>query len=325
MTETSRFWNSTTVGDATVAPYDAPTEFAQVLRSISGGGGVATNLGGIFENELNELAVTGAVTPVSVASGRALADGNWYESDGAVTVAIATPAASTRIDRIVLRKDWTAQTVRITRIAGTEGAGAPALVQTPGTTWDTPLAQVSVTTGGAITVTDERVFIGRIILSHQHTSALDGGAGIQKGFVLRKAAAETVNNSSVLQDDADFLFAIAANEIWAVDMHIFITSGGATADAKVTWVLPAGASMLLLALGIVDTNNTSHGEGTTPGTAVVVPLAFAGVSTIQLHIYALLVNGATPGTAQFQWAQNVATVEDLSFAINSYLVANKLA
>jgi hypothetical protein len=68
------------------------------------------------------------------------------------------PTGATRIDRIVLRASWAAQTVRITRIAGVENDDAPALTQTPGTTYDIPLAQVSITTGGVITITDERVF-----------------------------------------------------------------------------------------------------------------------------------------------------------------------
>ncbi len=160
MAETSRFWDGTAIGDAAAAPYDGPTETAAVLRSLAGAGAIPVNQGGVFTGELNELAVSGGGSPVTVASGRALAYGSWYESSAGVTVAIPTPASATRIDRIVLRKDWTLQTVRITRIAGVEGGSAPALVQTLGVTWDTPLAQASITTIGVITLTDERDFLG---------------------------------------------------------------------------------------------------------------------------------------------------------------------
>lgn len=160
MTELSRFWDGTTVGDATLAPYDAPTEMSRVLQSVSGAGGIATNQSAVFRGELNELAVTGASTPVAVNSGRAITGGTWYENNAATMVAIPTPAGATRIDRIVLRKDWATQTVRVTRIAGTEGGAAPALVQIWGTTWDGPLAQASITTGGVITLTDQRQFVG---------------------------------------------------------------------------------------------------------------------------------------------------------------------
>lgn len=158
MTERSRFWDGTTVGDATEAPYDASTEFAKVMASLAGSDQLA-NYGGVFSGVLNELAVTGTATPVAVATGRALVWGGWYESDAIVNVVIPTPAGATRIDYIVARKSWAAQTIRITRIAGAEGGAAPALVQNAGTTWDIPLATVSITTGGVITVTDAREFL----------------------------------------------------------------------------------------------------------------------------------------------------------------------
>lgn len=89
--------------------------------------------------------------------------GGWYDSDANISVAIPTPAGATRVDRIVLRKDWAGQTIRLTRIAGVEGAGAPALgagtppyTQSAGVTWDVPLYQVSITTGGVITTVDDR-------------------------------------------------------------------------------------------------------------------------------------------------------------------------
>lgn len=161
MTERSRFWGGTVTGDATVAPYDAETEFSQVLMSIAGAEDVPTNRSCVFRDALNELNVTGAGSPLSVNTGRALVYGTWYENDASVSVAVPTPGAATRIDRIVLRKDWALQTVRITRIAGAEGGGAPALTQTAGVTWDMPLFQASITTGGVITLTDERLIIPR--------------------------------------------------------------------------------------------------------------------------------------------------------------------
>lgn len=177
MTQVSRFWDGVAVGDATLAPYDAATEFARVMQSVSGAGGVATNQSAVFRGELNELAVTGAATPVSINTGRAITAGTWYENDAASTVAIPTPAALTRIDRIVLRKDWSAavQTVRITRIAGAEGGAAPGLTQVWGTTWDEPLAQVSIDIAGVITLTDQRQFVG---------NNAGAGAGSTTGQVL---------------------------------------------------------------------------------------------------------------------------------------------
>ncbi len=156
MAEASYFWATTGTGDGTGAGYSAANLFT-IFRALLTGS--SANAGGVAPDYLNKLAVSGTATPVTVATGAALAYGCPYVNDVAVTVAIATPTTSTRIDRIVLRVSWAAQTVRITRIAGTEGAGAPSMTQSAGTTWDVPLATVSITTGGVITVTDAREWI----------------------------------------------------------------------------------------------------------------------------------------------------------------------
>jgi hypothetical protein len=105
--------------------------------------------------------VPGANT-ARIATGGALVDGKPYDSDANVDVNIpsAVGGGNTRIDRIVLRASWGAQTVRITRIAGTDAASptAPAITQTPGTTYDILLYQALVNTSGTVTLTDERTF-----------------------------------------------------------------------------------------------------------------------------------------------------------------------
>jgi hypothetical protein len=178
MTERSRFWDGTTVGDAaTDAPYDAPTEFARVMRSLNPAVEQSAHKGGVTNGAsgyvgYNATAPGGGVA--RIATGLGSNTGTWHESDANVDIAIPTPAGATRIDRIVLRKSWASQTVRITRIAGAEGGGVPAITQTLGTTWDVPLWQVQCTTGGVITFpADERVFL--LVAQHAHTATTDGG------------------------------------------------------------------------------------------------------------------------------------------------------
>ncbi len=158
MTERSRPWSGTVTGDA--GPY-SDDQWTDIFSSFHGPV-VASQ--GVFADNLNELAASGAVSPVTIATGRALVDGIWYETDTTVDVAMASPAVNPRVDRIVLRKDWVLQTVRITRIAGAEAASpvAPALVQIDGTTWDLPLWQMHITTGGVITRwVDDRAMLGQ--------------------------------------------------------------------------------------------------------------------------------------------------------------------
>lgn len=305
MTEISRFWNGVATGDAVEAPYDAPTEFAEVLSSL-GGGALNPNLGGVFRAELNMLAVSGTVSPVSIATGRAVVDGTWYENDAATTIAIPTPSVSTRIDRIVLRKSWAAQTVRLTRIAGTEGAAAPAMTQTPGVTWDFPLAQASITTGGVITITDDRRFRGEHI-------------------VIIKADDEIVNASAVLQDDNDFRFPIGANEHWIVDQWLDTNNITDASNFQLTWTLPAGAAMLCTAYGnqYSTTSSQTGQRGTTPGTGITLPVGVNGIEWIMVRT--TIRNGATSGVAQFQWAQGSSTAVDTTIREDSSLVAHRVA
>jgi hypothetical protein len=159
MAELSLLWETVTgTGDSDTGGY-TDSQLFQMFRSLFSR---TANLGGVSPDYQNELEVTGTSSPVAVNTGAALVHGIPYWNTASVNVTVATPAAQTRIDRIVLRADWGAQTVRITRIAGTEGGVAPALTQSAGVTWDIPLATVSVTTGGVITVTDAREWLGGI-------------------------------------------------------------------------------------------------------------------------------------------------------------------
>lgn len=162
MTELSRPWSGTITGDA--GPY-SDDQWSDIFRTFLAHV-VASQ--GVWEGQLNELIATGAVSPVAIDTGRALVDGVWYESDASEDITVPSPAVNPRVDRIVLRKDWALQTIRLTRIAGAESAAqvppAPAPTQVDGVTWDLPLWQIHITTGGVITLWhDEREMIGQYV------------------------------------------------------------------------------------------------------------------------------------------------------------------
>lgn len=170
MTEISRPWAGTVTGDA--GPYTAP-HWWDVWQSMIGSSGALTGAGnaGVFPWVPGKLAVT-YVAPnfVSVAAGAAMIDGLFYNNSASISVTVTSATAGkVRDDRLVIRKYFSGliQTARLTLVAGSEvaspGPGTPpALVQdtTRQTYWDLPLARVSVTDGGAITLTDERVLAG---------------------------------------------------------------------------------------------------------------------------------------------------------------------
>lgn len=178
MAQRSRFWDGTTIGDATVAPYDAGTEFAQVMVGVAGMVS-DPNKGGL----LSSISVT-VFSPGTVRVGafEALVYGTWYQNDANVDFTIPTPATATRIDTLVLRKSWAAQTVRLLVMSGTEGGAAPALVQTIGTTWDVPIATISTTTAGANTITQTNSRADLWYRTSDTTIRTDSNAAIGANF-----------------------------------------------------------------------------------------------------------------------------------------------
>jgi hypothetical protein len=155
MTEISKPWDGTTSGDAVAAPYTAD-EWSAIQSTIGAGAAIATYKGGVARDELSELLLSGVASPLTIASGRALVNGYWYENDSNVSVTVtATP--STRVDRIVLRLTYGTPNIRITRLAGTDGSATPPSLVNNGTSWDIPLWKFTISSSGTIgTIVDER-------------------------------------------------------------------------------------------------------------------------------------------------------------------------
>lgn len=123
------FFDGTTIGDATLAPYD-DSEIANVFARF--GNGVIEG----YENEL-EVTASGVNGVVAVGSGAARVNGYLYINDTDTTVAVPSCVANNRIDVITLYVDTAAQTVRLNRIEGVEAAN-PVIPAIPST--DFPLA-----------------------------------------------------------------------------------------------------------------------------------------------------------------------------------------
>lgn len=156
MTQRSLFWDGTTTGDC--GPYRAQDLHDRFLRSITG----CTGDHGVLKGWLGELEVTsGGALFVNVAPGAAVVYGTFYEMDVSTTWTISPTAIDRRrYDRLVLRRDRSLQTVRLTLIQGEETDVvplAPELSRDPNLHYDIPLALILVE-GSAVSVTDERHF-----------------------------------------------------------------------------------------------------------------------------------------------------------------------
>ena len=155
--ETSLPWGGTTTGDATLAPYN-DDEWSDVWKTWLE---PDTTIHGVIRGYGNEYTANDIVSPVSIGTGYAMVDGKWHKSDAAVDFVIANPTVNPRIDRIVLRKTWATQLVRLTLISGAEAAAPtlPAITQNDGSVWDITLWAVYIDVAGNITLIDERNFI----------------------------------------------------------------------------------------------------------------------------------------------------------------------
>lgn len=204
MTESSRFWDGNSIGDASGSPWDAANEFAQVMLALCGGYAVSNDRGGVVRGYADECQVTGA-TSISMVfhPGQAVVHGTWYLNDAAPTLTLAAnPAVANRYDRVVLRKDWAAQTVRYVVITGVEGGGIPNKVQVEGATWDVPIATLLITPAGAVTITDDRAFIPYVTpaMSTISLSMLATGFFTLTAEARGKFANGFVNNDLILDD-----------------------------------------------------------------------------------------------------------------------------
>lgn len=136
----------------------AEARWTEAFRTLANTGVVA-GAGG-------ELAVTAlAALTVRVAAGAAWMEGHYAGNAGVVDHTLATAHATLpRIDRVVVRVDWTANTISTDVLTGAAGASpaVPALTQSS-TVWEIPLARIAVAAGQtnlvAGNITDERTLV----------------------------------------------------------------------------------------------------------------------------------------------------------------------
>jgi len=175
-TEKSYLWTTGGAGDG-AATYTRSDwhKIAEIIGCCHGEEGV-----GDFENR---YAATFAANTITIATGMGMSDGKPHHCSvaGDITIPSAVGGGNTRIDRIVLRADWTAQEVRLTRIAGTDAASptAPAITQTSETTYDIMLYQVLVDVGGTTSLQlDERVWAAAGLAGNGLVTNTSGGIAV---------------------------------------------------------------------------------------------------------------------------------------------------
>jgi len=123
---------------------------------------------------------------------------------------------------------------------------------------------------------------------------------------VRKGTAETINNSTALQNDDELVAALPAAGTYQFELNL-LYSATTVADIKFAFTFPAPAGCSWTAIGLATTATTSTGDATfsfanASGTSV----AFGGIgagAAVPIRICGDIVMGGVAGNLQLQWAQ----------------------
>jgi hypothetical protein len=296
--EISGPWDGTDTGDAVgTAPYDLKTDLAEVLIT-NGPAAKNASLSGVSAED-NQLAATSGVNEVTIDTGKAMVYGTRYNNTAPVDWTIPTPSGSTRVDTIVLRKEWNGQLVRQQRVVGTEGAGAPAIVQTAGDTWEFPLYDVSITTGGVITLTDRREFLS-VVEPDERLQLIVKGADQSK-------SATTIN------DDTHLRAPILLGKSYKFRLMIVFTESVSGTDLSIDLDVPGSSELMAFVYGL-DASDAF----------AIKPLLSTDDWGAAATIRAIFVEGVVvpdgDGELVLQWGVSVNTGGNLTVKENSSLL-----
>jgi len=276
MAEQSMFWTTGVAGDG-LNKYDF-NRWIDLWRSLLIGNYLSSyGWGGVVPNPVanNHLEVSGVATPLAIEKGWANVYGFPYQLTADTTLAVPTPAIGTTGKCVVLRSTWLTREVRITLLTSADGTAAiPAIVQTPGTTYDIKLADLTVTTLGVISVTDQRRFLGfasNFHRLHQNGDINDnlGVAGGSTGIPIRattffQTGVKNWTGGSATSGSVTVTFP----EVYSTIPVVFVTPLSAS-DVKVravptasnfalSWTATAAKTtidFMWIALGFIGTNS----------------------------------------------------------------------
>ena len=156
-------------------------------------------------------------------------------------------------------------------------------------------------------------------------SATIGGnltvSGIGQTLIARKTANETVNNSSVLQNDDDIVLTLVANGVYLFEMRLHYNSG-LTPDFKFGWAFPTGLTMIFAGVA-ADT----AGGMIIPGGQIqtTVPAICGAAADFTAFYTGIIVVGSTAGQLQLTWAQSTANGSNTSLNAGTYLKSLRIA
>lgn len=163
--EKSGFFNSTeVVGHAgTYSPTYNADDFSRLYRKTIGNGvlfddtinDVINGDGEVNGDLVNDLKVSASGNNIIIAEGTAILQGYWYNNDAELQIVTSVTPSESFMVALVL--DITTREIKATKTTWT--SGTPAVPEGNENNYVLPLATVSVSSSGVITVTDVRQFV----------------------------------------------------------------------------------------------------------------------------------------------------------------------
>jgi hypothetical protein len=140
---------------------------------------------------------------------------------------------------------------------------------------------------------------------------------------IRKAADETITSSAALQDDNELLFAVAANETWAVETsYTYSTGGSSTPDIRVGLNAPSGATCTYGTVNISHAGNLAAGAVACDATITVATTATGNKNGL---LTGTVANGANAGNITFRWGQGTSNATGTTVELGSYMLGFKIS
>lgn len=289
MTERSRFWTTNNTGDGPAIGYST-SDWEKIIRHWFQGGD--ENNGSVLLGVGNNLAVTGATSPVAINTGAAIVYGHYYENDASLNLAIATPVVGTTGFIVGLRVSNAAQTVRAFATRNTDGlSAAPSPTQTPGTTFEIVLYTGTITTGGAITLTDARkyakfstrVYGSMLDPAIVDSSTIEINSNIirvkDSGIVTAKIADANVTTAKLANDSVDDTK--AGNRV----PQFYRRQGGNATDWITAGTTTQTPTSVRMQAGVLAIANTDGATGKIGSTTLTFPTAFSAKPLVFAQVY----------------------------------------
>lgn len=159
--------------------------------------------------------------------------------------------------------------------------------------------------------------------------AMASGTSILGIALGRAASAQSLTTQTALQNATGLSFSIAANEEWIIQVNCDIGAVLSTTGIQLAMNAPAGATIdfdVNMSDIAVTVGNVLSGTTAVVGGAVALAAAtLVGITNAGVICDCWVLNGATPGTVQFQFAQNTSSGTALTLRRGSYLLAWRVA